>query len=86
MRASKKCDLSLPRRNGQRRLFEAWNEFEGRSEQFQVKKIEKGTYFLGVYRGEGAPPPRSRFGNAKEIRQDIKHVCANGVLPRGGVY
>jgi hypothetical protein len=81
-----KCDLSLPRRAGQRRLFEAWNEFERRNEQFQVKKLRGGEYFLAVYRGEGISPPRSRFGNAKEIRQDIKHVCENGVLPRGGVY
>ena len=75
-----KCNLILPRRSGQRRIFEAWNE------TFQVKKLRGGEYFLAVWRGEGMAPLRSRFGNAKQIRQDIQHVCETGALPRGGVY
>ena len=86
MATTGKCDLSLPKRQGIRRVFDAWNEFEQRSIQFQVKKIAAGTFFLATYHGEGNPPARSRFGNAKQIRQDIKHVCENGSMPRGGVY
>jgi len=52
--------------------------FEMHGKRFHLKKINRTEYFLSC----PLSSPRSRFGNRKEILEDIQSISETGVLPR----